>query len=489
MKYKIKPMIWILGVCLIAATVIVACEEVTVTEDIEKDGQKTLGPIATGAVATKWWEVDKQIEWITKGLTFVADDVSGFRKLVHEECEMNQFDEVKTGDAHTMADYNLNYDLQNGHEVFLDTKISGNTYDKLFFAGFEFGINEYENYIWIPEIDSMDTSNLHVFVPYRVSEEGSDTNTGFFLDTLGNLDSMLLDWENDPWKDYYIWIVAYEDQPLISGPIDPDRGNENPCGDGYCDPLTEDHISCDDDCDPINNPNGVKVPFQIRLVSIQVIEDKKDYMESWLKGKYDFRWSGCVYNDNNEILDAKGYNKQYTNDCFPYGVSNGSMVRKKVKRKKICRVNNNNKERGTCPGEIVTIDEIIVTDFREDDRLMLVCFENDNVTPFQVGITNLTWPNGVPLNLNINTKLEENKEAVNPFYARGNSRDHTFQLLDATTGNPKCPVTIQNFVDFNKTRDEITTNSFGNSAGTEIVLNSSYGNTEYEYTLRLETKQ
>ncbi len=484
-------MIWILGVCLIAATVIVACEEVNVTEDIKKDGQKALGPVATGAVATKWWEVDKQIEWIAKGLAYVANDINGFRKLVHNECVLDNYNEIEISEAHTKSDQNLSYDLQNGHEAFIDANLSPHTYDKLFFAGFEKGNNDFYNLIWIPEIDSIDSNKQHIFCPFKVKEQNNDITTAYFLDSTSNIDSLTIDWEQDPWKDYYIWVIEYDMNHQNLGPIKVTR-NENssgPCNDGYCDLSQIDEYPCEiQDCDYTLNPNNKPV-YQIKLISMQVIQDDKRYIEPWLSGKYEFEWVGCVYNDQNEVLGAKGYTNDYFN-CPGGQDPDAPITSVKVPMKDVCKINNNNKERGTCPGTEIQIDELIVEDFRDGDKLMLLCYERDYQDGFNVSDINLTYfANGAPLVFKLLTSNYRNTKATNPFYEQ-TYLQHPFTYTVNWNGTTQQCAAILEYDAYERQRDEITLNSFGNQVGSRIIIDNNYGNnTTFLYTLELQLKQ
>ncbi|MBI1182911.1 hypothetical protein GC194_01475 [bacterium] len=458
------------AIAVIASLIIYSCvdNDNTVIGEKSKDENIFQGPIQGVGTPARWIDVDKQIEWIAKGFVPLADQVAGFRKLVHEACETAADDEMSISDAHNQADLNLGYDLQTGHEGYVDSYFPSNNYDYLYFPGFD----DYENFIWIPDIDSVDSTHLHVLVPTRTWELLRDTTKGFYLDSNGNVDSLDIYWNKNPTHDYYIWVITYEAPGPDATPISPPR-EVNHCGDGYCDHSNEDASWCPDcDPDPIVNPNGVKDVYQVKLTEIDVYGDEKQYFESWLSNKYNFWFAGCVYNGSDEILYEVGITT-----VSPDWTSNSVILQTNINRKDVCRTNGSREY--NCPSTAHIYDALVVDDFREGDNLLLIGYEyNDNIkssNEFNISMPNLHTSSGSAVFYDIN--CGRNDKAVNPFHSKDEaSVQNLYNLQHAQTHNGE--------VAYFPSSEIITVNSFS-GAGSSIVID----NGEWKYTLELVLKQ
>ncbi|MFY0675056.1 MAG: hypothetical protein JXQ87_16765 [Bacteroidia bacterium] len=368
-------MIWILGVCLIAATVIVACEEVNVTEDIEKDKYKPTLPLTSGYVATSWTnDVDVQITWVAQGIAYYVQNRT-FVNVVHDLCQMNHYFQSEFQPIEDEFEALTGIPFQNTHNDTVQIKINPNNYNKDFLPGFLMNTLDYTNHVYIPEADTVDTTKQLIIVPYRNWEiNQSKPYTGFFLNPAKQLDSVRVSRQELPVDSYYIWIVGY----------DPDDNNFKDercfpegisyCGDSICDKYrNEDDPShpnyCPGDC------NGVNVAFNYKVIveSIQIYNDNATYFESWTRGKYDMFCKGATIRDTN-VLDYFGDIDEDTD--FKLG---------KIKKREACRIKSNGTPQGTCPAPVINVDKEIFNYFNPlTDTLFFVCYEQNSSSRYKM---------------------------------------------------------------------------------------------------------
>jgi hypothetical protein len=416
-----------------------------------------------GAVAGSWIQVDKQIEWIAKGLVPLGqnmNDWAGFKKLVHELAEANLLNEVLMQEIEDEADTRIQFAFQDRHEQEVNNYFTPNNYDKAFLPGFVMDDIGYFNYVWVPDANTVDTTLPHVVCPYRTSEAWNDSTTGYYWDAGGQIDSLMIHWEDDPTEDYYIWVVLYEPPVTADDPLDPER--DGYCGDGVCDLSSEDE-TCED-CDPVQQPGGnISYAYKVILESIEVYNDEKQYFESWLMNRYDLAFVGCIFKDNN-ILDAVGH--AFCDNY--YRVSGTNITSHKIDRDNVCCVNGSKTYH--CPSSQQFVNKVIANDFIVGDTLMLLGYERDvNILTskhkyFMVG--------DPVLGIHFWMLVRRNDKAVNPYYLANNNE---YRCLAATDSIDICT--------WNHSQG-ITTSSFTGANSSTIIDNG-----EWRYTLKLEVKQ
>jgi hypothetical protein len=393
------------------------------------------------------------------------NDWAGFKKLVHELAEANLLNEVLMQEIEDEADTRIQFAFQDRHEQEVNNYFTPNNYDKAFLPGFVIDGIGYFNYVWVPDANSVDTTLPHVVCPYRTSEAWNDSTTGYYWDAGGQIDSLMIHWEDDPTDDYYIWVVLYEAPSTADHPLDPER--DGYCGDGVCDLSTEDETCAD--CDPVQQPGGIDYVYEVVLESIEVYNDEKQYFESWLSNKYDFTFVGCIFSSN-VSLSSQGH----------YGFVNPPpsepiVSRYQIDRDDVCRKNGN--KQYNCPSQINMINKLVATNFIDGDTLLFIGYEENKglllfASNFNIGIKRIKL-NGDKLAYPIS--VFRNDKAVTPYYQKTDKPNYQViidrSILDVVVFQSNHLLTIGDF-------------SSGGSNNSVLIDNG-----EWRYNLKLRLKE
>jgi hypothetical protein len=390
------------------------------------------------------------------------NDWAGFKKLVHELAEANLLNEVLMQEIEDEADTRIQFAFQDRHEQEVNNYFTPNNYDKAFLPGFVIDGIGYFNYVWVPDANSVDTTLPHVVCPYRTSEAWNDSTTGYYWDAGGQIDSLMIHWEDDPTDDYYIWVVLYEAPSTADHPLDPER--DGYCGDGVCDLSSEDE-TCED-CDPLQQPNGIEYVYEVILESIEVYNDEKQYFESWLSNKYDFTFVGCIFSSN-IVLSSQGH---FDNNANSIPI----VSRYQIDRDDVCRKNGN--KQYNCPSQINMINKLVATNFIDGDTLLVIGFEENRglrfgAQGFMIARKKLLYNS---LHRCYPMVVYRNDKAVNPYYEKAQISNDTmkvdFYIWHFAKIDPVDLLVIEDFT--------------GAGGNTKVIDNG-----EWRYTLKLEVKQ
>ncbi len=318
-------------------------------------------------------EVDRHISWIAKGLLFNTK-LGGFSNMVHIQAASTPVEKTPVQIIDDQANIDLSYPFALAHEDSINANFNPNDYDANGLFGFTCNLwyssaKSFTTYVEIPDVHTVDVNLQHIIVPHRIKEIQKDSATAYFLDSSGDVDSMLIDYEDPPTHLYYIWIVNYDQYATVDkDPKELCSETEICNGNGICEPQCgEDEFNCSD-CDSVTttNPTGHVVTNYRLYINDITIDDTSPYMEKWISGKYEMFYHYLVFDHNtNEVWD----------DYQRMGIHISGNELITLKRDQVGRVNKS----GTRKNSVTThtVNRLVTEKFHEGLSLFIAIYELD----------------------------------------------------------------------------------------------------------------
>lgn len=317
-------------------------------------------------VFTTRQQISSHLEWIARGMAHWPKS-HAFVNYVDSVTNIYSNDSL----TNSLAFIQSQYIFANPLRDTINLRLSGHDFDTDGILGFYFHTWEMGTVVYIPE--PKPNEKPFVVVPQNMDADSVTDMAlkGYFLNSLGQLDSVMIDPDN--YEDYYIWLIdiwsphEYYDlwESSGSGGGDLPRRKSmqwkvecNP--DVYCSPAEQFRPDC---------PECPGELYRLEIAVLRVRTDNHTYRERFLGGKYEFTVSAGFIQDETDFIYHPNNNLKF------HKLKGRDVCRKKGNSIKF---NSNNCDSADHYIGYTLCDQVKIHPHRET-KLAIVFFERDRI--------------------------------------------------------------------------------------------------------------